>query len=46
MVPAIVGERLGKLIPDAEFVWLDEGSHFAHVDATDAFVPLVLDFLS
>jgi pimeloyl-ACP methyl ester carboxylesterase len=45
MVPPIVGERLEALVPDAEFVWLEEASHFAHVDATDRFVQLAADFL-
>ena len=29
----------------AELVWLEEGSHFAHVDAPDAFVAAILSFL-
>jgi pimeloyl-ACP methyl ester carboxylesterase len=45
MVPprfgAVFAERLG-----APIVWLDEGSHFAHVDALDRFLPPVLDFLA
>ncbi len=46
MVPPIVGERLGALIPDARFTWLDDASHFAHVDATERFVAAVLPFLT
>jgi pimeloyl-ACP methyl ester carboxylesterase len=44
MVPprfgTILAERTG-----APIVWLDEGSHFAHVDAVDQFLPPVLQFL-
>jgi pimeloyl-ACP methyl ester carboxylesterase len=44
MVPprfgTVLAERLG-----APIVWLDEGSHFAHVDALDRFLPPVLEFL-
>ncbi len=46
MVPPVVGERLHALVPDATFVWLDDASHFAHVDATDRFVSAVLPFLT
>ena len=45
MVPprfgTVFAERLG-----APIVWLDEGSHFAHVDALDRFLPPVLAFLA
>jgi pimeloyl-ACP methyl ester carboxylesterase len=37
----LLAERLG--VP---LVWLDEGSHFAHVDALDRFLPPVLEFLA
>ena len=33
-------------IPSAKLVWLDEGSHFAHVDAVDHFLPPVSAFLA
>lgn len=45
MVPPVVGERLRALLPAAEFVQLDAASHFAHVDAPDAFAAAVLPFL-
>ena len=45
MVPPVVGERLAKLLPDAEMVWLEEGSHFAHVDAPEAFLAAARPFL-
>jgi pimeloyl-ACP methyl ester carboxylesterase len=46
MVPPIVGTRLSELIPDAPLVWLDEASHFAHVDAPEAFLNAAVPFLS
>jgi pimeloyl-ACP methyl ester carboxylesterase len=45
MVPPVVGERLAELVPDARIVWLEEASHFAHVDAADRFVEVVLPVL-
>jgi pimeloyl-ACP methyl ester carboxylesterase len=46
MVPASFGPRFAAAIPDAEFVTLEEASHFAHVDATAAFVQAVTPFLT
>jgi pimeloyl-ACP methyl ester carboxylesterase len=45
MVPPIVGERLGALLPSASFHWIEKGSHFAHVDAPEAFLAIALPFL-
>lgn len=45
VVPPIVGERLHALVPDAPLVWLDEGSHFAHVDAPAKFLAAIDAFL-
>ncbi len=45
MVPPSVGERLGRLVPEAPLVWLEAASHFAHVDAPDAFLDAALPFL-
>lgn len=45
MVPSIVGRRLSALVPDARMVWLKEASHFAHVDAPEAFLAAALPFL-
>ena len=45
MVPPGVGARLRKLLPSAEFHWMNEASHFAHVDAAERFARLVLPFL-
>jgi pimeloyl-ACP methyl ester carboxylesterase len=39
------GTRLKELVPDAELVWLDRSSHFAHVDTPDAVVRELLRFL-
>ena len=46
MVPPEVGEQLSMLVPDAELHWLDDASHFAHVDATDRFIDVVRPFLA
>lgn len=45
MVPPEIGDRYKALLPDATLVKLKRGSHFAHVDATDAFVDAVIPFL-
>lgn len=45
LVPPATGARLAELVPGAPLVWLDDSSHFAHVDSPDRVVPLVLDFL-
>lgn len=45
MVPPIVGTRLAEFVPEAELVWLDGASHFAHVDAPDAFLGAAVPFL-
>ncbi len=45
MVPPGVGEQLAMLIPDARFVWLERASHFAQVDAPEAFLQAALPFL-
>jgi len=44
MVPPRFGEILAERT-GAPIVWLDEASHFAHVDAVERFLPPVLDFL-
>ncbi len=36
LVPPSVGERLHALVPDAPLVWLEDTSHFAHVDTPAA----------
>lgn len=46
MVPPVVGDRLRALLPDAQFITLRDASHFAHVDAPEAFVQAALPFLA
>ena len=46
MVPPIVGDRLHAAVPRAELIWLDDASHFAHVDAADRFVAAIRPFLA
>lgn len=46
MVPPWVGERLAALVPDAELLWLDDCSHFAHVDRPDALADAITAFVS
>lgn len=46
MVPPRVGRVLGEAVPDADLQWLEAGSHFAHVDATEAFVAAALAFFA
>jgi pimeloyl-ACP methyl ester carboxylesterase len=45
MVPPAVGDKLHALVPAAEMIWLDDASHFAHVDAAPRFVAAVEPFL-
>ncbi len=45
MVPPRVGKRLSALVPSAEMVWLEEGSHFAHIDRPQLFLDAALPFL-
>ena len=45
MVPSSVGDALRKRVPDAEWVTIEQGSHFAHVDAVEAFLEAALPFL-
>lgn len=46
MVPPSVGEAMRALVPSARFEWLEQSSHFAHVDSPEKLVPLILDFLT
>ncbi len=46
MVPPRVGHALAALIPDADEVWLEQSSHFAHVDTPELFVDTVRSFLT
>jgi pimeloyl-ACP methyl ester carboxylesterase len=46
MVPPRFGDEFRRLLPDAQFVRLQQASHFAHVDAVERFLPPALSFLS
>lgn len=46
MVPPRIGTALSRLIPSAELRWLDDTSHFAHVDTPEAFVEATREFLA
>jgi pimeloyl-ACP methyl ester carboxylesterase len=39
-------DYLARLVPSAKLVWLENTSHFAHVDTPDAVVDAVNDFFS
>jgi pimeloyl-ACP methyl ester carboxylesterase len=45
MVAPEIGPKLHRLIPSAEFRWLENSSHFAQVDSPVALAGLVTDFL-
>ncbi len=45
MVPPKIGERLAALIPDAKLVWLEDSSHFAHVDSPERLLDAIGDFI-
>jgi len=45
MVPPEVGERLAKLVPNDRMVWLDDTSHFAHVDSPERLLEPTVAFL-
>jgi pimeloyl-ACP methyl ester carboxylesterase len=40
------GRRLAALLPGAELAWIEQSSHFAHVDTPEQMVARVLPFLS
>ena len=44
-VAPVNGDRLGSLVPDAEFHWLQRSSHFAQVDSPDRLVAPLTRFL-
>ncbi len=46
MVPPSIGPRLAERLPGSELVWMDDTSHFAHVDTPQKVVDLVLPFLA
>lgn len=45
LVPPSVGDRLAALVPAATLQWIDQSSHFAHVDSPTAASGAVVDFL-
>jgi pimeloyl-ACP methyl ester carboxylesterase len=46
MVPPSAGPRLAELLPRAQFEWMDDTSHFAHVDTPQLVLDRILPFLS
>lgn len=46
MVPPEIGLRYKAMIPGADLVWLQEASHFAHVDSVGQFTAAVMPFLT
>jgi pimeloyl-ACP methyl ester carboxylesterase len=44
MVPPGIGRRLAELLPSAEVEWLEESSHFCHVDSPERFVEVTEAF--
>lgn len=46
MVPPSMGTRLSALVPSAPLVWLDDTSHFAHVDTPEKVLAAVVPFFS
>ncbi len=44
LVPAAFGPRFQQLLPDAELVWVEDTSHFLHVDTPDAAIREILRF--
>jgi pimeloyl-ACP methyl ester carboxylesterase len=46
MVPPAIGPELHRLVPGAEFRWLEDTSHFAHVDTPTQIAELSREFLA
>lgn len=46
MVPPRFGERFARRIPGAELQWIEDASHFAHVDQPEATAAAILRWLS
>src|SRR5262249_18500537 len=45
LVPPLNGVRLHALIPGSKLTWIDDSSHFAHVDTPEPVVRELLAFL-
>ena len=46
MVPPWIGDALAAATPAANLTWLEDSSHFAHVDSPERFVAAVRPFLA
>ncbi len=46
MVPPAMGARLHTLVPSAPLVWLEDTSHFAHVDTPSKVLDAVVPFFA
>lgn len=46
MVPAAVGPALEALVKGARLEWVEDASHFMHVDAVERFLPPALAFIN
>ena len=46
MVSPQMGNEFARLIPDAKLEWLEQASHFAHVDSVQQFADKALAFLA
>ena len=46
LVPASVGARLAPLLPDTQIHWLENTSHFAHVDTPETVADIVEKFFA
>jgi pimeloyl-ACP methyl ester carboxylesterase len=46
MVPPRVGPALHRHVPDAHFEWLEDASHFAHIDQPEQTVRRIAEFLT
>jgi pimeloyl-ACP methyl ester carboxylesterase len=45
LVPPKIGDALHRRIPEAPLVWLEDTSHFAHVDTPEKVVEVIRPFL-
>jgi pimeloyl-ACP methyl ester carboxylesterase len=46
LVPPQTGAVLHELVDGSELTWLEDTSHFAHVDSPERVAPLLIDFLT
>ena len=44
MVPPWMGKRCHEDMPRSELVWMDDASHFLHIDAPERTVEQIVDF--